>query len=198
VKLISGVRQDDTVGNMAVTLDPNRQSNKPWIRQGEPPPHGTDLLLRALSVSVGAHRCGEVWGTDCQQIVHPPHFEHPGHPAPPPTLQLRDQWGTRAKIAQNVDCPPQLLRRLAADYHPRVRLRVAQNPRCPTDVLDQLAHDSGQLIQQAVATNPNSSAEALAVLYNKWNKRRTLAGATYRIVRDIMKHHNFRKTATAR
>lgn len=162
---------------MTMVLEPtDRPTTKPWIQSDQPLPQGADLLLRALSVSVGAHRCGEMWGTDCPRIVHPPHFEHPEHPAP--VQPVRRTYSTNLRIlwtkeAESPDCSPQRLRKLASCSYITVRLPVAQHPNCPVDVLAQLAGDQIWYIRQAVAKNPNTDGATLAaMLADKRNRKR--------------------------
>lgn len=168
---------------------------KPWIHPGEPPPRGVDLLLRALSVSVGSHRCGEMWGTDCPVVVHPPSYTHEEHPPPGPTPPRHP--GPRRKTlavhehieVADPDCSPQRLRELSTHRLFAVRREVARHPNCPTDVLAQMALDQQGLMYE-VACNPSAAATILAAMLDELGSP---AGTGYvrRIRAAILAHPNY-------
>jgi hypothetical protein len=82
----------------------------------------------------------------------------------PPALAEHPDAETRARVAANPFCPPELLTKLAADA-PAVCTAAARNPRCPPEALDRLARDSESMwVRQAVASNPSCPKRAYRVL----------------------------------
>lgn len=78
---------------------------------------------------------------------------------------VRDYPAMREWVATNKTTPPAVLRVLAADSDPKVRMTVAMVRRAGEDILRLLATDSDSSVRRAVAFNakaPLKVAESLA------------------------------------
>jgi hypothetical protein len=74
------------------------------------------------------------------------------------------KWSVRAAVAENPNCPVEILDRLSKDDEDKVRWRVAGNPNCPVEILDRLSRDPKREVRYRVPENPNCPVEILAAL----------------------------------
>jgi len=72
-----------------------------------------------------------------------------------------DPW-VRLAVARNTNTPPDVLRKLAEDEDWEVRRAVASNPSAPPEALLGLAMDPQEDVRMAVLRNPNAPREAHA------------------------------------
>ncbi|WP_161768762.1 variant leucine-rich repeat-containing protein, partial [Picosynechococcus sp. NKBG042902] len=75
----------------------------------------------------------------------------------------------RARVAENPNCPLELLQQLAHDKNELVRAKVAENPNCPPALLQKFAHDD-KFVRTGVAKNPNCSPALLQQLASDENE----------------------------
>jgi len=154
-------------------------SNQYRKRSGQVGVAAPFLKSPVSTVDTGRRRCGEVWGSDCQEWVTPPHYTHASHPLPmdrrdralDPNLPsellsrfVRADEQTRQWVAQNVNVTVQDLSILAEDKSPYVRAAVAAHNRIPVEDLVKLAEDADWRVRKVVAANPNTPATVLARL----------------------------------
>lgn len=140
----------------------------------------TGVSLGASAVDLMAQsgpqrRCGEVWGTRCRALVHPPDFRHGNHGrsletriraanegADATVLVMLAQDPTdvvRTGLALNDHCPPEVLAQLAGDPDHHTRWAVAQHPHTPPETLAQLLRDRDLVVRQAALQHPNLPEE---------------------------------------
>lgn len=96
-----------------------------------------------ISDSSRGWRCGEVWGSDCQESVRAPGYRHGQHP----------NKETRDEVALNSDTPVEILSDLATDQDLGTRCAVAINEATPIKVLKGLAQDPEMVVQAGVRRN---------------------------------------------
>jgi hypothetical protein len=70
----------------------------------------------------------------------------------------------RRKVAENPNCPAEILDRLIRDEERWIRQGIAGNPNCPVEALDRLSRDVDEDVRYEVAGNPNCPDEALVRL----------------------------------
>ncbi len=85
----------------------------------------------------------------------------------------------RMAIAKQPETDPQLLAKLAEDYHENVRKAIAANPNTPADVLEKLVGDRTVEVRVTLAKNPATPSSALI----------QLADDVYEKVRKIVLKH---------
>ena len=78
-------------------------------------------------------------------------------------LSKRPSEGDRSSAAQNPAMPSSALETLSSDSKSSVRRAVASNLQCPPEVLTRLAKD-GSAVQEELARNPNTPLEVLVEL----------------------------------
>jgi hypothetical protein len=103
------------------------------------------------------YRCGEIWDTNCTELIGPPLWRHGRHPdletqkqaartsSNPVVLKVLGHGrhvGVAQRTAGNQACSTALLRYLSRNPHWRVRRQVILNPNCRTDLLNQLSQDT--------------------------------------------------------
>lgn len=71
----------------------------------------------------------------------------------------------RRGVADNPNCPDELLVQLAKDPEFIVRLGVALNPKTPTSVLEDLAHDSNKWVAENAMGNPSIPIETVLYIF---------------------------------
>jgi hypothetical protein len=93
----------------------------------------------------------------------------------------QNRW-VRQGVAKNLQCPNDLLERLAKDEHWTVRNETARNVTCPSDLLAKLATDENDVVRYHVGRNPNTNKKTIALLVKdkdpivaKWAARHELA-----------------------
>lgn len=123
-----------------------------------------------------SYRCGQLWLTNCDEMIHPPHYSHGSHPTntdmhtlPADEAMLRAMTSSRSEIvrsavAAHISAPKECLVRLASDASWRVLQSLATNPDCPAEVLEHLAHKGNPQLTEMVAAHINMSPDTLARL----------------------------------
>jgi hypothetical protein len=79
-------------------------------------------------------------------------------------LGCNDSSKVRARVAENVMAPVDVLESLAVDFTPEVRAAVATNPRCPAFLLHALVHDPDPVVRHQLAQDIHTSPLALEQL----------------------------------
>ena len=87
-------------------------------------------------------------------------------------LEVIEKYPEKKKwVAHNKTVPLHILRLLAADPDPDVRMTVAATRRTETDLLAQLAVDPDQLVRQAVVFNLKTPENVLRILaHDPWDR----------------------------
>ena len=75
----------------------------------------------------------------------------------------------KKELAENLDTPKEVLRKLAKDTDWGIRWKVAKNPNTDNDTLQKLAKTAHRGIKTSVAQNPNISANLLRDLIKNEN-----------------------------
>lgn len=142
---------------------------------------GTDLMP---PTNPGQHKCGELWGGDCEIRVCAPKWVHDGHPVtqkaaayaatsrhtPPEVLvhllRTHSTLEVWKLVGRNPALPKEEILKLAEDRSWVLRQSVAMNPGTPPEILARLAENVDWEMQSALARNPNVPPETLAKLAN--------------------------------
>jgi hypothetical protein len=112
-------------------------------------------------------------------------------------------WNKRAKAAENVDTPVEVLNILSRDENKYVRECVANNINTPTETLVRLSQDKSWCVRMVVARNQNIPAETLVelshdnndgVLLGVFNNEKTQAEIAIELLTKLIssKHENIR------
>jgi len=67
----------------------------------------------------------------------------------------------KERLAKNPNTPEDVLRELAKDKDPWIRVQVAKNPSTPLDILRELAKEDNWYVRAAVAQNPSTPLDIL-------------------------------------
>jgi uncharacterized protein YwqG len=69
----------------------------------------------------------------------------------------------RSAVAENPNCPVELLAKLAKSKVVSIRVAVADNSACPVELLGKLSKDNSCNVRYAVADNPNCTVELMKI-----------------------------------
>ena len=77
------------------------------------------------------------------------------------SVMLDDSVASKARVAANPSCPPEVLQQLAESSDPHILCCVAANPNCPSRLLEQLATASDESVRHAAVANSRCPPEVL-------------------------------------
>jgi hypothetical protein len=92
------------------------------------------------------------WAKDKSEDVREKVAENPNCPADVVVTLAEDEgYSVREGVARNVNCPWELLERLADDEEGAIKWHVVWNPNCPVEVLVKLLYDKHSDVRQVAA-----------------------------------------------
>ncbi len=84
------------------------------------------------------------------------------------SMSLSQDRIERRAVADNPDCPCEILIYLSKDENPKVRCSVALHKNTPVEILIELSNDSYDSVRRNVAENENTPANVVQAL--AWDK----------------------------
>lgn len=84
-------------------------------------------------------------------------------------LSESNSWIVRASVAEQENCPLNVLEKLSNDEHLFPRFNVALHKNCPTNILEKLSKDKCFGVRFNVVLNKNCSSDLLEQLHKEFS-----------------------------